>query len=78
MNAEARAKRNILLTLTIPAPLQTFANIALPLTHSVNLARGLMLGKLETSLLISIAWIAIVTPIFFIICINAMKRKLIK
>jgi hypothetical protein len=37
-----------------------------------------MLGKLETSLLISIVWIAIVTPIFFIICINAMERKLIK
>jgi len=61
-----------------PAALQTFANIALPLTHSVNLARGLMLGKPEISLLISIAWIAIVTPIFFIICINAMKRKLVK
>jgi hypothetical protein len=37
-----------------------------------------MLGKPETSLLISIAWIAIVTPIFFIVCINAMKRKLVK
>ena len=61
-----------------PASLQLFANIALPLTHSVNLTRGLMVGRLEASLLMSITWIAAATPIFFIICINAMKRKLVK
>ena len=61
-----------------PAALQIFAKAVLPLTQSVNLSRGLMLGRLDASLLASIAWMAIVTPVFFVICINAMKRKLIK
>jgi len=37
-----------------------------------------MLGRLDASLLTNVAWMAIVTPVFFVICINAMKRKLIK
>jgi len=61
-----------------PAALQIFARAVLPLTQSVNLSRGLMLGRLDASLLTSVAWMAIVTPVFFVICINTIKRKLIK
>jgi len=62
----------------LPPFMQIFANAVLPLTHTVTLTRALLLGNLETQLLISLAWIAIVTPVFFILSINLMKRKLIK
>jgi lipooligosaccharide transport system permease protein len=62
----------------LPAPVQTFARALLPLPHVVTLTRGLVLGNLEQSMLISLAWIAIVTPLFFILSINLMRRKLIK
>jgi hypothetical protein len=42
------------------------------------LNRGLMFGNLDTSLLFNIAWIIPVTIVFFILSINAMKKKLIK
>lgn len=50
----------------------------LPLTHAVNLSRGLMIGNLELSLLLSLLWMVVVTPVFFVLSINLMKRKLIK
>jgi lipooligosaccharide transport system permease protein len=62
----------------LPEAVQVFAKAFLPLTHVVNLARGLVLGNLESSLLISLVWIAVITPIFFVLSINLMKRKLIK
>lgn len=62
----------------LPQAVQAFAKAFLPLPHVVTLARGLILGTLEQSMLISLAWIAIVTPIFFILSINLMRRKLIK
>lgn len=62
----------------LPVVVQTFAKAFLPLPHVVTLARGLVLGNLEQSMLVSLAWIAIVTPIFFILSINLMRRKLIK
>lgn len=62
----------------LPQAMQTFAEAVLPLTHTVNLTRALFLGNLETSLIISLMWIGIVTAIFFILSINLMKRKLIK
>ena len=63
---------------TLPPSVQFAAFAFLPLTHAVNLARGLFLGNLQSSLLLSIVWIAAVTPVFFILSINLMKRKLIK
>jgi lipooligosaccharide transport system permease protein len=62
----------------LPSFMQTFAQAVLPLTHTVFLTRALLLGNLETRLLLSLVWIAIVTPVFFILSINLMKRKLIK
>jgi len=62
----------------LPGFIQIIAKAFLPLTHAVNLARGLILGNLESSLLISLVWIAAATPFFFILSINLMKRKLIK
>jgi lipooligosaccharide transport system permease protein len=63
---------------TLPLPAQTAAQVLLPLTHVVNLARGLILGRVETLLLLSLAWIIIVTPIFFVLSINLMKKRLIR
>jgi lipooligosaccharide transport system permease protein len=62
----------------LPQSVQTVALIFLPLTHVVSLTRGLILGNIEASLLHSFAWIIIVTPIFFVLSINAMKNRLIK
>jgi len=63
---------------TLPLPAQTAAQVFLPLTHVVNLARGLILGRVEPLLLLSLAWIIIVTPIFFVLSINLMKKRLIR
>jgi lipooligosaccharide transport system permease protein len=63
---------------SLPSGIQAFATAFLPLPHTVMLTRGLILGNLPTTLLTSIAWMAIVTPIFFILSTNLMKRKLIK
>lgn len=62
----------------LPWIVQIIAYAVLPLTHAVNLSRGLMVGNLELSLLLSIVWIAAVTAVFFVLSINLMKRKLIK
>jgi lipooligosaccharide transport system permease protein len=63
---------------SLPPAMQTFAITFLPLPHTVTLTRNLILGNLPTTLLTSIAWITIITPIFFILSTNLMKRKLIK
>jgi lipooligosaccharide transport system permease protein len=63
---------------SLPPFMQVFAKAFLPLTHVVDLSRGLIIGNLESSLLISLVWIVAVTPIFFVLSINLMKRKLIK
>jgi lipooligosaccharide transport system permease protein len=62
----------------LPVPLETAAQAVFPLTHVVNLARGLMQGGIEVTLLLSVAWLAIATPIFFVLSINLMKKKLIR
>jgi lipooligosaccharide transport system permease protein len=62
----------------LPWGVQLIAQAFLPLTHTVNLARGLILGELDQSSLISLCWIIAVTVVFFILSINLMRRKLIK
>jgi len=62
----------------LPGLVQIVAYAFLPLTHAVNLARGLMMGNLESFLLLSVIWLSVVTPVFFVLSINLMKRKLIK
>ena len=62
----------------LPWFVQFIALAFLPLTHAVNLSRALMIGNLQPSLLLSIVWIAAVTPVFFLLSIRLMKKKLIK
>jgi lipooligosaccharide transport system permease protein len=62
----------------LPPPVQTAAQVFLPLTHVVNLTRGLILGRVETFLLVSLVWILAVTLVFFVLSINMMKKRLIR
>jgi lipooligosaccharide transport system permease protein len=62
----------------LPSTVQVVAQAFLPLTHVVNLSRALMIGNIKSSLILSVIWIAAVTPVFFVLSINLMKRKLIK
>ncbi len=62
----------------LPSGVQLFAKILFPLTHAVNLARGLAIGHLHSAMLISLAWILIATPLFFVFAVNLMKRRLVK
>jgi lipooligosaccharide transport system permease protein len=71
---------------SFPGQLQTIALAVLPLTHVANLSRGLLVDKIETLgglgpewvTLLAVAWIAIVTTLFFVLSIYLMKRKLIR
>jgi lipooligosaccharide transport system permease protein len=70
----------------LPGVLQTVALAVFPLTHVVDLTRGLFSGKMESFAglspeimgVFSIVWIAIVTLLFFVLAIKMMNRKLIK
>ncbi|HXX88258.1 MAG TPA: ABC transporter permease [Candidatus Acidoferrum sp.] len=62
----------------LPKPVQIVAQAILPLTHAVSLTRALILGPLDVSLLLSLAWILAVTFVFFIVSINLMKKRLIR
>jgi lipooligosaccharide transport system permease protein len=69
---------------SLPTAAQGVAMAVLPLTHVVNLTRGLVSGHLESILglnpaaliAISFAWIIGVTAFFFILSINLMKKRL--
>jgi len=69
---------------SLPSAVQGVAMAVLPLTHVVNLTRGLVSGHLESILglnptaliAISFAWIIGVTVFFFILSINLMKKRL--
>jgi len=62
----------------LPKPVQIVAQAVLPLTHAVSLTRALILGRLDMSTLLSLAWILVVTFVFFIVSINLMKKRLIR
>jgi len=62
----------------LPASVQGFAQLFLPLTHTVTVARALVLGRVELTLLLNLAWLLVVTPVFFVLSINLMKKRLIK
>ena len=69
---------------SLPTAAQGTALAVLPLTHVVNIVRGLVAGKLEPILglnpsmllLVSFIWIITVTIFFFILSINLMKKRL--
>ncbi len=68
----------------LPEALQGVALTVLPLTHIVNMTRGLVSGRVDSILglstpmllLISFAWVIAVTVFFFIVSINLMKKRL--
>jgi lipooligosaccharide transport system permease protein len=63
---------------TLPPLVQTAALVFLPLPHLVKITRGLVLGDVSLSLLISVGWLAVVTLVFFVLSVNLMKKRLIK
>ncbi len=50
----------------------------LPLTHVVTLARGITFGALTTTHLLSVAYIGIVSMMFFVVSVKLMRRRLVK
>jgi len=70
----------------LPKILQGTALSVLPLTHIVDLTRGLMMGSMTSFLgitpevmwIFAVVWMAMVTLLFFVLAIYLMKRKLIK
>ena len=63
---------------SMPELLQILGQIFLPLTNAVIVIRSLASGNVQFSILLNFAWILIVTPIFFVLSINLMKKRLIK
>jgi len=63
---------------TLPPLVQTAALVFLPLPHLVKITRGLILGDVSLSLLISVGWLAVVTLVFFMLSVNLMEKRLIK
>ncbi len=63
---------------SMPQILQIAAQIFLPLTNAVTVTRALVLGNIQLSILFNFVWMMIVTPIFFVLAINLMKKRLIK
>jgi len=69
---------------SLPTAAQGAAMAVLPLTHIVNLTRGLVTGHLEPILglspaaliTISLVWVIAVAVFFFILSINLMKKRL--
>ncbi|MFZ2070435.1 MAG: ABC transporter permease [Halobacteriota archaeon] len=61
----------------LPMPIQYFALATLPLTHVVGINRALTLSTLNGALLLSLAWIVLVSFILFVLAVNLMKRRLI-
>ena len=69
---------------SLPTAAQGTAIAVLPLTHIVNITRGLVSGHLEPILglspvsliAVSLIWIIAVTLFFFVLSINLMKKRL--
>jgi lipooligosaccharide transport system permease protein len=69
---------------SLPVAAQGIATAILPLTHVVNITRGLVTGHVEATLGlnpavligISLIWVVAVTLFFFVLAINLMKKRL--
>jgi lipooligosaccharide transport system permease protein len=61
----------------LPDPIQYFALAFLPLAHVVNIVRALTFADLNQFLIFDLAWLVVVSLIFFVLSINLMKRRLI-
>ena len=63
---------------SMPQILQIAAQIFFPLSNVVIITRSLAFGNIQLSILFNLAWIIILIPIFFVLAINLMKKRLIK
>ena len=61
----------------LPGFLQVIAYIFLPLTHVVNICRGITLSTYPVTMLADLAWIAVVSAVLFLLSVNLMRRRLI-
>jgi lipooligosaccharide transport system permease protein len=61
----------------LPAPIQYIALAILPLSHVVIITRAITFSHITADLLLSLAWIVIVSLALFIISVNLMKKRLI-
>jgi lipooligosaccharide transport system permease protein len=69
---------------SLPSSVQGIAMAILPLTHIVNITRGVVSGNPEPILglspailvIISLVWVIAVTIFFFVLSINLMKKRL--
>lgn len=69
---------------SLPSSIQVVAMAILPLTHVVNVTRGVIAGNVEPILgfnptlliTISVLWLVGVTFFFFVVAINLMKKRL--
>jgi len=62
----------------LPRPLQTFSYALLPLTHTVRIARSLVLSNPSFGTLWSLIWLALVAALTFTLSLYLMRRRLIK
>ena len=62
---------------SLPIGVQQFANAAVPLVHVVDISRAMTWGSLAPGLLLDLAWILVVTVVFFIIAVNLMRHRLV-
>jgi len=63
---------------SMPELLQIAAQIFFPLSNAVIVTRSLALGNIELSVLFNLVWMLMLTPIFVVLAINLMKKRLIK
>lgn len=61
----------------LPQAIQYFAIAVLPLTHVVSIVRSLTLANPGVFQLANLAWILIALPVFFVLAVNLMKKRLI-
>jgi len=61
----------------LPVPVQIIANVFLPLTHAVKITRMITLSQVTPEILVSLAWIAVVAAVTFVLAVNLMKKRLI-
>lgn len=61
----------------LPQTIQYFAMAVLPLTHVVSIVRSLTLANPGAFQLANLAWILIALPLFFVLSVNLMKKRLI-
>jgi len=62
----------------LPRPVQLITQLLLPLTHTVNITRGLTIERLDPSMLLSLLWLVAVAVVLFILSINLMIKRLIR